>query len=161
MPLYFAYGSNMDRAAMARRCPNSRPIGIARLMRHRFIISGDGYASVVRDPSRTVWGLLWDLALADVPPLDRYENLSGGLYTKAVLPVLTPAGPRRAMTYLGRSAAYGAPKDGYVEGVLAAAQGAGLPAGYCRELAAWRAQGARPLPFGAVIPGPRSGARNL
>ena len=60
MPLYFAYGSNMDVAAMASRCPHSRPVGPARLMRHRFLVTSDGYASVQRDPAATVWGLLWD-----------------------------------------------------------------------------------------------------
>ncbi|HEY6732614.1 MAG TPA: gamma-glutamylcyclotransferase, partial [Roseiarcus sp.] len=28
MPLYFAYGSNMDVAAMARRCPRSKALGL-------------------------------------------------------------------------------------------------------------------------------------
>ena len=64
MPLYFAYGSNMDRAAMAARCPASKALGSARLARHRFIVTSDSYASVVRDPRRTVWGLLWDIAFA-------------------------------------------------------------------------------------------------
>ena len=68
MPLYFAYGSNMERAAMQKRCPHSRPLGPARLVRHRFFVCADGYASVARDPRRVVWGLLWDLALADVAP---------------------------------------------------------------------------------------------
>ena len=56
MPLYFAYGSNMDRAAMALRCPASKPLGLARLMRHRFFIMASGYASVARDPTRCVRG---------------------------------------------------------------------------------------------------------
>jgi hypothetical protein len=30
MPLYFAYGSNMDAAAMRSRCPNSAALGTAR-----------------------------------------------------------------------------------------------------------------------------------
>jgi S1-C subfamily serine protease len=34
----------MDRDAMAVRCPLSRPLGTARLPRHRFIITRDGYA---------------------------------------------------------------------------------------------------------------------
>ena len=110
MPLYFAYGSNMDRVAMAARCPRSKPIGLARLPRHRFLITTDGYASVLRDPRRTVHGVLWDLALADVPALDRYESLHTGLYTKIVQPVVTPAGPRRALVYVGRSAVPGKPK---------------------------------------------------
>ena len=37
---------------------------------------------MVRDPRRTIWGLLWDLALSDVPALDRYEGVAGGLYVK-------------------------------------------------------------------------------
>jgi gamma-glutamylcyclotransferase (GGCT)/AIG2-like uncharacterized protein YtfP len=125
MPLYFAYGSNMDQTAMLQRCPASKPVGVGRLMRHRFIIFDEGYASVVRDPQRAVWGMVWDLALADVPALDRYESLSTGLYTKVVQPVVTKQGPRRAVVYLGRSASPGTPLPGYMEGVVEAARPAG------------------------------------
>ena len=31
MPLYFAYGSNMDVEGMTRRCPRAKPLGRARL----------------------------------------------------------------------------------------------------------------------------------
>ncbi|NIX77796.1 gamma-glutamylcyclotransferase [Microvirga terricola] len=134
MPLYFAYGSNMDKAAMAKRCPASKPVGLARLMRHRFIIFEGGYASVMRDLQRAVWGMVWDLALGDVPALDRYESLSTGLYTKVVQPVVTEQGPRRAIVYIGRSAKPGPPKPGYMEGVVAAAEEAGLPKDYVQGL---------------------------
>ena len=50
MPLYFAYGANMNVAAMAKRCPRSKPLGVARLMRHGFVILDSGFASVVRAP---------------------------------------------------------------------------------------------------------------
>jgi len=134
VPLYFAYGSNMDVTAMADRCPASRAIGLARLPRHRFLINVDGYATVVRDARGTVHGLLWDLALRDVQALDRYEGVAQGLYTKVVQPVLTSAGPRQALVYIGRSAQPGLPKPGYLEGVVAAAKAAGLPAGYVAGL---------------------------
>ncbi|KAB1076278.1 gamma-glutamylcyclotransferase family protein [Methylobacterium planeticum] len=137
MPLYFAYGANMDAAAMALRCPASRLIGQGRLHRHRFIIMREGYASVVRDPGRTVWGVLWELALADVPALDRYEGVAGGLYAKAAQPVVTQGGIRRALIYFGRSTAPGAPRPGYLETVLRAAEAAQLPAEYRREMRAW------------------------
>ncbi len=140
MPLYFAYGSNMDRNAMLQRCPASKPVGIGRLMRHRFIVFDEGYASVARDPQRAVWGMVWDLALADVPALDRYESLSTGLYTKAIQPVVTGQGPRRAIVYVGRSARPGLPKPGYMEGVIEAATHAGLPEDYVRSLGAWLPQ---------------------
>ncbi len=137
MPLYFAYGANMDAAAMAARCPGSRLIGQGRLNRHRFIVMREGYASVVRDPRATVWGVVWELALADVPALDRYEGVAGGLYTKAYQPITLKGGAKRALIYLGGSSAQGAPRPGYLESVLAAADAAQLPAPYIMELRGW------------------------
>ncbi|KMO18988.1 gamma-glutamyl cyclotransferase [Methylobacterium indicum] len=135
MPLYFAYGSNMDRAAMARRCPASRVLGLGRLNRHRLVIMREGYASVERWPSGTVWGVLWDLALSDVPALDRYEGVASGLYVKAQQPVSTEGGVRRALVYLGRGNG-GVPRPGYLEGVIAAGRENGLPEIYLKGLAA-------------------------
>ena len=137
MPLYFAYGANMDASAMAARCPASRLIGLARLNRHRFIIMKEGYASVLRDPARTVWGVVWDLSLADVPALDRYEGVAGGLYVKATQPVASDQGVKRALIYLGRSTSAGIPRPGYLESVLAAAQAAQLPGPYVQEVRGW------------------------
>ncbi|GEP09434.1 gamma-glutamylcyclotransferase family protein [Methylobacterium gnaphalii] len=137
MPLYFAYGANMDAAAMAARCPQSRLIGGGRLNGHRFIIMKEGYASVIRARGSTVWGVLWDLSLADVPALDRYEGVAGGLYVKASQSVTTPGGVRRALIYFGRSTAPGLPRPGYLEDVLAAAQAAQLPGPYLQEMRGW------------------------
>lgn len=138
MPLYFAYGANMDADAMALRCPVSRLIGRGHLPHHRFLIMREGYASVMRDRARTVHGVLWELALDDIPALDRYEGVAGGLYAKATLPVHTGAGVRRALIYLGRTTAPGRPRPGYLEAVLAAAETVDLPAHYIREIAGWR-----------------------
>jgi hypothetical protein len=134
MPLYFAYGSNMDRAAMRQRCPGSKPLGPARLARHRLVIGAQGYASVVHDPRRSVWGLVWDLALADVSALDRYEDVGNGLYAKAMQPVITASGARRALIYLAADPRPGPARPGYVEGILAAARDIGLPPDYIRDL---------------------------
>jgi len=47
MPLYFSYGSNMDVAGMAARCPRSKPLGLARLAHHRLaIMREEGMESV-------------------------------------------------------------------------------------------------------------------
>ncbi|MDP4026173.1 gamma-glutamylcyclotransferase family protein [Methylobacterium sp. NEAU 140] len=143
MPLYFAYGANMDAAAMALRCPVSRLVGRGRLPRHRFIVMREGYASVVRDPARTVHGVLWDLARDDIPALDRYEGVAGGLYAKASLPVTTAAGVRRALIYIGRTTAPGRPRPGYLDAVAAAAEAAQLPPAYLREIRGW-SRGAPP-----------------
>jgi gamma-glutamylcyclotransferase (GGCT)/AIG2-like uncharacterized protein YtfP len=141
MPLYFAYGSNMEAAAMAARCPSSAALGVGRLVRHRFVIMREGYATVLRDARQSVWGMVWDLALADMPALDRYEGVASGLYTKIQQSVVTGAGPRRVLVYVGRDAGPGRPRPGYMEGVLAAARNAGLPEGYVREIQAWLPSG--------------------
>jgi hypothetical protein len=113
MPLYFAYGSNMDVEAMRARCPRSTPLGAARLARHRFFIMQGGYASVMADPRRQVCGVLWDLALGDVRALDAYEDVKGGLYRKITQPVLRRPGPRpmvhRSRSMLSPSARKSAP----------------------------------------------------
>jgi len=131
MPLYFAYGSNMDAIGMGRRCPHARPLGPARLARHRFFIMAEGYASIARHPQAEVHGLLYELALADVGPLDRYEEIQRGLYKKIIQPVFRAAGgPVRALVYIGRSSREGRPAPGYMEAIIKAAKAANLPPAY-------------------------------
>jgi gamma-glutamylcyclotransferase (GGCT)/AIG2-like uncharacterized protein YtfP len=122
MPLYFAYGANMDVAAMSARCPGSKPIGRGRLPRHRFIVTQDGFASVVRDPRREVHGVLWDAALADIRTLDKFEEVDRGLYVKITQSIIVEGGSRRALVYVGCSGFVGKPKPGYLEDVLASAE---------------------------------------
>jgi hypothetical protein len=151
MPLYFAYGSNMDRAAMAMRCPRSRMIGLGRLPRHRVFITADGYASIARDPRRTVLGVMWEVPFADMPALDRYESVSSGLYIKIDQPIVTESGAKRALVYVGRSTKPGKPKPGYLESVLAAARDVGLPEDYLHELEYGEPAPRRARPFKVPI----------
>lgn len=133
MPLYFAYGSNMDEVAMRTRCPRAKALGRARLVRHRFVLMGkSGYASVRRDPASDVHGVLFDIALSDVPPLDRYEDVANGLYTKEIQPVVREGAlPCRALIYFGADPTEGGtPLPGYMEAIVAAARVASLPAGH-------------------------------
>ncbi|QXX73801.1 gamma-glutamylcyclotransferase family protein [Methylovirgula sp. HY1] len=135
MPLYFAYGANMDREAMRRRCPKSRPLGRAKLARHRFFIMSSGHGSVKRDTRMDVHGVLYDLALADIPALDRYEELGRGLYQKITQPVLREgAAPARALLYVGASGQEGVAQASYLEGVIAAAVDWGFPDSYLTYL---------------------------
>lgn len=138
MPLYFAYGANLDVAAMAQRCPRSRFVGVARLARHRFALMKEGFATVVRDPQSNVHGVLYDLALADIPALDRYEEVSSGLYQKVTQPILRQqGGPVRALVYIGRGGeARGAvAKPGYMEAIIRHAQAHQLPREHIAYLA--------------------------
>ena len=140
MPLYFAYGANMDVDAMRERCPRSAPLGRARLVRHRFALVAEGYATVATDPRAIVHGVLWDLALSDVRGLDQFESVSSGLYKKIVQPVFREGGASsRALVYVGRASAAGRPLPGYMDNVIASARRWELPAAYIRELEGFRA----------------------
>ncbi|WP_436094496.1 gamma-glutamylcyclotransferase family protein [Bosea sp. LjRoot237] len=130
MPLYFAYGLNMDVAGMAQRCPRSKALGLARLPRHRFIVTTDGYASVIRDPRESVHGVLWDCALGDIRTLDKFEELASGLYVKINQPVIVEGGAKRALIYVGRSGDIGRPRPGYLESIITSARSWGLPETY-------------------------------
>ena len=127
MPLTFAYGANMDVAAMALRCPRSKPLGPARLMRHRLVAMREGWLSAARDARATVHGVLWDIALADVAALDRFEGVGGGLYVKRLQAVVTQAGARRALVYFGANSGPGILRADYIAGVIAAARHWSLP----------------------------------
>src|SRR5664279_2630290 len=119
MPLYFAYGSNMSVSAMARRCPRAKPIGLARLERHRLAAMREGWLTAVRAPRGAVHGVLWDLALSDLPALDRHE---GPLYVKISQPVVASGGAKRALVYFGSNAGPGILRADYCAEVLAAAR---------------------------------------
>ncbi len=127
MPLYFAYGSNMSVEAMARRCPRSKPIGVARLERHRLAVMREGWLTAARDPHSAVHGALWELALSDMPSLDRYEGLAQGLYAKVVQPVVMSGGAKRALVYFGANVGPGNPRADYMAEIVAAARAWPLP----------------------------------
>jgi cation transport regulator ChaC len=148
MTLYFAYGSNMNRAAMRRRCPQARAVGPAVLEGHRFFIGIHGWGSVKLKPGATVHGVLWRLSPRDIAALHAYELLHKGLYEVRHLPVRL--GQRRvtAMIYLLQRRSVGRPKLGYVEMIASAARAWKLPERYIRSVSRWT--GARVIDVGEL-----------
>lgn len=82
---YFAYGSNLSPWQMSLRLKadpsSSKPVAIARLDAHAWIICQRGYANVVALPANkvsthqsTTWGVLYNLAPEDEARLDLYEG---------------------------------------------------------------------------------------
>jgi hypothetical protein len=145
--LHFAYGSNMSRAAMREHAPTAKPVGVATLMDHRFLITGDGYASIEPQRGESVHGVLWRLTPRDRATLDAWENVAAGLYRAEILPVQIAGRRHRALTYIARPRGTGRPKAGYMELVLEAAQEWKLPAAYIASLQHWLP--AQPLGAGA------------
>jgi gamma-glutamylcyclotransferase (GGCT)/AIG2-like uncharacterized protein YtfP len=134
MTLHFAYGSNMSRALMRRRCPGARGLGPARLNGWRFVITRDGYASIVPESGAVVHGVVWSLTPRDLGALNAYESLDRRLYVRRVLPVLIGARRRAALVYVAPGRAAGRPQPGYQELVVAAAREWGLPKTYVATL---------------------------
>jgi gamma-glutamylcyclotransferase (GGCT)/AIG2-like uncharacterized protein YtfP len=137
--LHFAYGSNMSRALMSPRCRGAREVGLARLDDHRFVITTDGYASVVPAPGERVHGILWRLTSRDLAALNVYERIDVGLFRMRMLPVRFGAGRVSALVYVGRARAAGKARPGYLELVVAAGRDAGLPDDYVDGLARFAA----------------------
>ena len=135
--LHFAYGSNMHRGVMRRHAPNAEPIGVASLADYRFVITADGYASVVPARIHTVHGVLWRLMLRDRVSLDTWENVAGGLYSAKTLSVLAAGRRVPVLVYLARPRGTGQPRAGYMELVLEAARAWNFPSAYVASLQRW------------------------
>ena len=138
MTLYFAYGSNMDLVQMGDRCPAAVTVSTAELPAYRFIINSRGVATVVPDRVSTVQGLLWKISKKDERSLSRYEGVKQGIYKKAFVKVRLPDGTiTSALIYVATDSEPGAARAGYLEKILSAAQGCGLPEAYRDQLRRW------------------------
>src|SRR5215217_3694925 len=80
VPLYAAYGSNMDPAQMKERAPHSPMTGTGWLMGWRLTFGGEDFAwegalsTVVEDPLSQVFVVLYDVPDHDAAQLDRWEG---------------------------------------------------------------------------------------
>src|SRR5262249_50291878 len=132
MTLHFAYGSNMSRTLMRRRCPGARGLGPARLDGWRYVITRDGYASLVRDARTRVHGVLWRVTPPRPPAPQAYEQRA---YLPRIVPVRHGAARRPALVYLAPERGGGKARPGYQELVVASAREWQLPEDYVAGLA--------------------------
>jgi len=76
---YFAYGSNMEKSQMVKRCPNFKILGKAKLNGFKLGFSKEsslwegGVADIAKDLNNHVWGVLYELTEQDLDSLDTYE----------------------------------------------------------------------------------------
>jgi len=99
----------------------------------------EGWLTAVRDSRGDVHGVLWDVALADMRPLDQYEGLAGGLYTKTQQAVIGERGAKQALVYFGANSGPGVAAAEYIAAVLAAARHWRLPAATIARLESFAA----------------------
>lgn len=140
MPLYAAYGSNMEPAQMAERAPHSPMAGTGWLEGWRLTFGGEdigwegALATIVEDRDSRVFVVLYDVCAGDEKGLDRWEGDELFLHNKIRLRVQTLEGPALAWLYVLDAYEGGLPSARYL-GVLAdAAEAAGAPADYVSDL---------------------------
>jgi len=135
MSLYFSYGSNMNVFAMKRRCPGAHLWGAARLPCWRFVLMTSGYATIIPDVGKNVYGALWEVSIPELNELDRYEEINQGLYVRKRISVfIKPAGAKQAFVYIGQNSCFGRAPHSYMEELITAAKNLSLPSAYLRYL---------------------------
>lgn len=140
---YFAYGSNMDREQMRKRCPRAEPVSVGAIWGWRFRINTRGVATIVPEDQSVVYGVVWRLSKLDEQTLDRYEGVKKGLYAKRTMEVRLADGRRlKAFLYSAKDTQRGTARPGYMDAIVAAAIDNNLPSSYVQELRAWLTTGA-------------------
>ena len=140
VPLYAAYGSNMDPAQMKERAPHSPMAGTGWLQGWRLTFGGEDFAwegalsTVVPDPSEQVFVVLYDVPEHDAARLDRWEGGELGLHKKLRLRVHTLDGDVLAWIYVLDAYEGGEPSARYLGVIADAAELAGAPDDYVAAL---------------------------
>ncbi|MDP6794156.1 MAG: gamma-glutamylcyclotransferase family protein [Verrucomicrobiota bacterium] len=132
--IYFAYGSNLCAAQMARRCPGGQALGQAALHDWRFLINTRTYATIEAKLGAVTYGVLWSLTPGHIAVLDEYEAVAEGMYDKARLIVQKDGEPVEALVYIDPICARGQPRLDYLRTILDGAVHFGLPPDYIADL---------------------------
>lgn len=141
MAVYAAYGSNLDPEQMRLRCPHSPAVGAGWLIGWRLTFGGGddigwegALATLVEDAGAQVFVMTYDLTDEDAGELDRWEGVDLELYRKIRLRVQTLDGEPLAWTYVINAYEGGLPSARYLGMIAEAAERAGAPDDYVREL---------------------------
>ena len=142
MTLYAAYGTNLDPAQMAPRCPHSPLHATGWLQGWRLTFGGEdlgwdgSMATIVEDPLEQVFVAVYDVTPGDESRLDTWEGVDMGLYRKVKVRVSTMNEELVVWAYVLDAWEGGLPSASYL-GVLAdAAEAADAPADYVAALRA-------------------------
>ncbi|MFZ0832609.1 MAG: poly-gamma-glutamate hydrolase family protein [Mycobacterium sp.] len=136
MHAYFAYGSNLCVAQMARRCPDATNPRPATLADHDWLINERGVATVEPFAGTQVHGVVWELSDRDLATLDSAEGVPVR-YRRDRLTVHTGGGRAEAWVYIDHRVQTGAPRPGYLERIIDGAVHHGLPHRWIEFLRRW------------------------
>lgn len=153
--LYFAYGSNLNRTQMRRRCPDAVPVDLAVLHGWRLAFPRPGtqwrggVAGLEPDPGGAVEGAVYALVDADLRALDTYEGVAEEAYERQAVRVTLPdGGPADAFTYVATPVPPGRfpPSAAYLRAMIRGGRDHGLPPRWVRHVRAVARAAGPPLP---------------
>lgn len=127
---YFAYGSNLNREQMQKRCPGSAPVEPYILEGWKLIFRR--VADIVPAPGERVYGALYTITPADELALDRYERFQAnapdqGWYTKVHLDLPVRGAPATVMFYVMNGGEIEPPPGNYFQVISTGFADWGLP----------------------------------
>ena len=140
MPLYAAYGTNLDPARMGERCPHSPLRTTGWLQGWRLTFGGEEHgwegalSTIVQDPFEQVFVAVYDVTPGDEADLDAWEGVDLGLYRKLRVRVATMSGELVVWTYVLDAYEGGLPSASYLGMLAGAAEAAGAPHDYVAAL---------------------------
>ena len=140
MPIYAAYGTNLDPAQMEERCQHSPVRGPGWLTGWRLTFGGEDMGwegalpTLVEEPGSNVFVLLYDVTDADAAALDSWEGADSGLYSRIRVRISTLEGDQLAWTYVLVGYEGGLPSARQLGLLADAAEAAGAPKDYVQEL---------------------------
>lgn len=137
--LYFAYGSNLDKEQMKKRCPDSSYLSIGSLENYQLVYDGFSktrncaVANVVSKDKVSVWGAIFDISQNDLDKLDIFEGYPKA-YDRAVLNIKTNDNSlHQAIVYFRTGREIGVPSEEYRNIIIKGAKDSGLPSHYIEE----------------------------
>jgi hypothetical protein len=140
MTLYAAYGANLDPALMGLLAPHSPQRGTGWLDGWRLTFGGEEHGwegpltTVVEDPNHQVFVALYDVSPQDEHSMDGWEGTEIGIYSKIRVRVATLEGDEAAWLYVVDGYEGGLPSAGVLQQIAEAAEKAGAPDDYVRDL---------------------------
>lgn len=100
--LYIAYGSNLNLAQMAARCPSARVYAKGVLNNWELVYRGaktNSHATIVRKQGSTVPVLVWEIQPLDEYRLDIYEGFPNYYFKKDIFAEIAGK-KKKAMVYI-------------------------------------------------------------
>jgi len=113
--LYFAFGSNLNRKQIKRRCKNSRFISRHILKNYQLVFrSKYGAADIQRKKGSSVLGAIYDINKADEKKLDAYEEFPK-VYVKKYFKIL---GKKVMFYYMSNKTKQTEPSRRYLNSII-------------------------------------------